>query len=48
MEREKLIDLVTRAQKGDSSAMEQLFEAFYNDVYYFALKTLKDSDLAFS
>ena len=46
MERELLIELVTKAQNGDSSAMDELFAAFYNDVYYFALKTLKDSDLA--
>ena len=46
MERNMLIDLVTRAQKGDSTAMDELFSAFYNDVYYFALKTLKDSDTA--
>ena len=46
MERNLLINLVTRAQKGDSTAMDELFAAFYNDVYYFALKTLKDSDIA--
>lgn len=46
MERGMLIDLVSKAQKGDSVAMDQLFGAFYNDVYYFALKTVKDSDTA--
>ena len=46
MERNLLIGLVTRAQKGDSAAMDELFTAFYNDVYYFALKTVKDSDIA--
>ena len=46
MEKEKLISLVTKAQSGDNGAMEQLFSAFYNDVYYFALKTVKDSDTA--
>ena len=46
MDRELLIRLVTEAQKGDSAAMEQLFAAFYDDVYYFALKTVKDSDTA--
>lgn len=46
MERDKLIQLVSAAKSGDSSAMEGLFENFYNDVYYFALKTVKDSDLA--
>ena len=46
MEKEQLIRLVTRAQKGDSAAMNALFAAFYNDVYYFALKTVKDADTA--
>ncbi len=46
MERDLLIKLVTRAQKGDSAAMDELFSNFYNDVYYFALKTVKDSDTA--
>lgn len=46
MQRDHLINLVTAAQNGDSAAMDELFSAFYNDVYYFALKTLKDSDTA--
>lgn len=46
MEREKLVSLVTRAQNGDNNAMNELFNAFYNDLYYFALKTVKDEDLA--
>lgn len=46
MERETLIRLVTEAQKGDSVAMNDLFASFYNDVYYFALKTVTDSDTA--
>ena len=46
MERDLLISLVTGAQKGDSTAMDELFAAFYNDVYYFALKTVKDSHTA--
>lgn len=46
MEREKMIKLVTSAQSGDPEAMDTLFNAFYNDVYYFALKTMKDSELA--
>lgn len=46
MEREKLIKLVTKAQAGNGNAMNDLFEAFYNDVYYFAYKTLKDEDTA--
>ena len=46
MEREKLIATVTAAQSGDGDALNELFNAFYNDVYYFALKTVKDDDLA--
>ena len=46
MERNLLISLVTKAQKGNSAAMDELFASFYNDVYYFALKTVKDSDTA--
>lgn len=46
MEREELIVLVTAGQKGDADALTKLFDAFYNDVYYFALKTVKDPDRA--
>ena len=46
MEKEKLIKLVTGAQSGDPSAIDALFSDFYNDVYYFALKTVQDQDLA--
>ena len=46
MEKEKLVALVTAGQKGDAEALNSLFNAFYNDVYYFALKTVKDQDLA--
>lgn len=46
MEKEKLMALVEAAQKGDNAAMNELFNAFYNDLYYFALKTVKDEELA--
>lgn len=46
MEKEKLVALVTAAQNGDSNATNELFNAYYNDLYYFALKTIKDDDLA--
>lgn len=46
MEREQLTAAVTAAQKGDEKALNLLFNTYYNDVYYFALKTLKDEDLA--
>ena len=46
MEKEQLVTLVTSAQNGDAAATNELFNAFYNDLYYFALKTVKDDDLA--
>lgn len=46
MKKEKLSALVSSAQQGDHTALSELFNAFYNDVYYFALKILKDEDLA--
>jgi len=46
MERERLIKLVTKAQAGDRTAMNELFANYYNDVYYFALKTVKNEDIA--
>ena len=46
MERDKLISLVTKAQQGDQDALNDLFNALYNDVYYFALKTVKDDQIA--
>lgn len=47
MEKEKLVSLVTAAQKGDSVAINELFNAFYEDIRYFALKTVKDEDLSY-
>ena len=46
MEREQLTTTVRAAQQGDEKALSLLFNTYYNDVYYFALKTLKDEDLA--
>ena len=46
MEKEQLVSLVTKAQQGDNAATNKLFNVFYNDLYYFALKTVKEEDLA--
>ena len=46
MDQTKTKEMVIRAQKGDNEALNQLFNAYYNDVYYFALKTVKDEALA--
>lgn len=43
---EKLVELIVAAQKDDSAAIETLFAEIYNDVYYFAKKTVKDEALA--
>lgn len=40
-------ELVKRAQSGDSRALNELFNSCYNDIYYFALKTVKKEDLAY-
>ncbi|MBR5134745.1 MAG: RNA polymerase sigma factor, partial [Clostridia bacterium] len=47
MTREALVIIVGAAQNGDSDALNTLFQEYYNDVYYFALKTVKDGDLAY-
>lgn len=46
MEREQLINTVKAVQNGDNSALSVLFNEYYNDVYYFALKTVKENSLA--
>lgn len=46
MQKENLSFLVSKAQSGDSQALNDLFTETYNDVYYFALKTVKDETLA--
>lgn len=42
MERERLINLVTRAQQGDQDAMSELFNEHYTTIYAFAMDTLKN------
>lgn len=46
MERDKLISLVTSAQQGDQNAFNDLFNAFYNDFYYYALMLVEDEENA--
>lgn len=46
MEKEQLQKLVERARTGEEKALNELFAETYNDVYYFALKTVKNEDLA--
>ena len=47
MEKHDLKAVVLRAQNGDSHAMEELYTAFYESVFYFAKKTLRDENLAY-
>ena len=46
MEKNDIINAVKRAQSGDSDAIGELYQGFYDSVYYFAKKTVKDDDLA--
>ena len=46
MDKDVLTPIVAKAQQGDSEALDALFKETYNDVYYFALKTVKDETLA--
>lgn len=46
MEKEKLTSLVIKAKESDNQALNDLFTETYNEVYYFALKTVKDETLA--
>ena len=46
MEKDKLLPIVAKAKNGDNEALNTLFTETYNDVYYFALKTVKDETLA--
>ena len=46
MEKEKLISMVTGVQNGSEAAMEEMFNAFQPDLYYYILKTVNDPTLA--
>ena len=46
MEKSRQIELVKLLQSGDVSVADEFFRGIYNDVYYFALKTVKNEDLA--
>ena len=46
MEREKLVTLVSAAQSGSEKAFSDLFNYYYKDVYYFALKNCQNEDIA--
>lgn len=46
MEKEKMVSMVLAVQNGENDAMTELYDAFYNDIYYYILKTVNDSELA--
>lgn len=46
MDYKKVGELVVKAQSGDKKALNDLFGECYGDLYYFALKTVKNEDAA--
>ena len=46
IEKEKLISIVTSAQRGESDGATALYDTFYQDVYYYILKTVNDPALS--
>ena len=46
MKNNDLTTLVKKAQQSNQQALNDLFAKTYNDVYYFALKTVKDESVA--
>ena len=47
MDKEKVITLVQKAQQGDGEALNALFTEHYENLYYFALKYVRNQDLAY-
>jgi RNA polymerase sigma factor (sigma-70 family) len=45
-DKQKLTELVIKAQAGDQDALNDLIGACYEDLYYFAYQTVKDPDTA--
>lgn len=46
VEREKLVALVQSVQRGDDGAAGELYQTFYQDIYYYIFKTVNDRELA--
>ena len=46
MDKERQMTLIRAMQAGDSTVADEFFSEIYNDVYYCALKTVKNADLA--
>ena len=46
MEKDKLVQLVLDVQSGKETAIAEMYDCFYEDIYYYIFKTVKDADLA--
>ncbi len=46
MNTERITNLITKAQKGDIDARNQLVSETYNEIYFYVLKTVKDENVA--
>lgn len=46
IEKEKLVSMVISAQKGENDGATALYDTFYQDIYYYILKTVNDPELA--
>lgn len=46
IEKEKLISMVTSAQRGEDDGATALYDTFYQDIYYYILKTVNEPELA--
>ncbi len=46
MKSENLAPLAAEAKKGNQKALNDLIDSCYNDIYYFALKTVKNEEVA--
>ena len=46
MDNKQTTALICALQNGDKQAASSIYEIFYNDIYYFILKTIKDPELA--
>ena len=46
IDKEKLVAMVVSAQRGDGDGATALYDTFYQDIYYYILKTVSDPDLA--
>lgn len=46
IERNELIELVRAVQAGKEDAIAKMYDTFFDDIYYYIMKTVNDADLA--